>query len=197
MQTEFNDIQQLWEQDKTSVKIISDSSDIIKMAEQKKRSSTRTQLANITVLIVVVFGLLAYFVFVAKFQSTLSHVGEVLMCGSIILRIGIELASIFYAKRIDLSEAALKNNDTIHRYYNFRKKIHNSVTIAIIILYSIGFYLLTPEFASYFTLWLLVLIDLSYILAALIFSYFIRSAIVREMKALNEIKRLRKDLLRQ
>ena len=197
MQTEFNDIKQLWEQSKTSAQNSSDSSNIIKMAEQKKRSSTKTQLANITVLIVVVFGLLAYFVFVAKFQSTLSLVGEVLMCGSIILRIGIELASIFYAKRIDLSETALKSNDTILRYYNFRKKIHGSVTIAIIILYSIGFYLLTPEFSNYFPLWLLVLIDLSYILAALIFSYFIRSAIQREMKALKEMKRLREDLLTQ
>ena len=197
MQTEFNDIKQLWEQSKTSAQNSSDSSNIIKMAEQKKRSSTKTQLANIIILVVFVFGLLAYFQLVAKFQSPLSFIGEILMCGSIILRIGIELASIFYAKRIDLSETALKSNDTILRYYNFRKKIHGSVTIAIIILYSIGFYLLTPEFASYFTLWLLVLIDLSYILAALIFSYFIRSAIQREMKALKEIKRLREDLLTQ
>nr|WP_319273470.1 hypothetical protein [uncultured Draconibacterium sp.] len=197
MQTEFNDIKQLWEQDKTSTQNISGSSEIIKMAEQKKRSTTRTQLANIIILVFVVFALLAYFQFVAKFQFTLSHVGEALMSGSIILRIGIELASIFYAKRIDLSEAALKSNDTILHYYNFRKKIHGNVTIAIIILYSIGFYILTPEFASYFPTWLLVLIDLSYILAALIFSYFIRSAIQREMKALKEIKRLREDLLTQ
>ncbi|WP_321371825.1 hypothetical protein [uncultured Draconibacterium sp.] len=197
MQTEFNNIKQLWEQEKTSAKNISDSSDIIKLAEQKKRSTTRTQLANIVILVVVVFGLIAYFQMVAKFQNPLSFIGEILMCGSIMLRIGIELASIFYAKRIDLSEAALKTNDTVLSYYNFRKNIHGSVTIAIIILYSIGFYMLTPEFSHWFSLWLLILIDLSYILAALIFGYFIRSAIRREMKALNEIKRLREDLLQQ
>ena len=197
MQTEFNDIKQLWEQDKTSAQNSPDTSAIIKLAEQKKRSTTRTQLANITVLVLVVLGLLAYFLLAANFQFTLSHIGEVLMCGSIVLRIGIELASMFYAKKIDLCEAALKSNDTILSYYNFRKKIHGSITLAIIIFYSIGFYMLTPEFANYFPLWLIVLIDVSYILAALIFSYFIRSAIRREMKALNEIKRLREDLLEQ
>ncbi|WP_297096705.1 hypothetical protein [uncultured Draconibacterium sp.] len=197
MQTEFNDIKQLWEKDKTSVQNSLDSSTIIKLAEQKKRSTTRTQLANVSILVVVVLALLAYFLLVAKFQFTLSHIGEVLMCGSILLRIAIELASMFYAKRIDLSEAALKNNDSILRYYSFRKKIHGTVTITIIIFYSVGFYMLTPEFSHWFPLWLLILIDLSYILAALIFSYFIRSAIRREMTALNEIKRLREDLLEQ
>ncbi|WP_303918600.1 hypothetical protein [Draconibacterium sediminis] len=195
MQTEFNDIKQLWKQDKTSAKDSPDSSAVIKLAEQKKRGTTKTQLANITVLVVVVLALLAYFIFVAKFQLTLSKIGAILMCGSIILRIGIELASIFYAKRFDLSEAALKSNNSILNYFNFRKKIHSTVTIAIIILYSVGFYMLTPEFSHWFPLWLLILIDLSYILAAVIFSYFIRSAIRREMKALNEIKRLREDLL--
>ncbi|WP_319481688.1 hypothetical protein [uncultured Draconibacterium sp.] len=197
MQTEFNDIKQLWKQDKTSAKDSPGSSAIIKLADQKKRSTTRTQLANITVLVVVVLALLAYFVFVAKFQFTLSRFGALLMCGSIVLRIGIELASIFYAKRIDLSEAALKSNTSILSFYNFRKKIHGTVTIAIITLYSVGFYMLTPEFSHWFPMWLLILIDLSYILAAVIFSYFIRSAIRREMKALNEIKRLREDLLEQ
>ena len=197
MQTEFNDIKQLWKQDKTSAKDSPDSSAIIKLAEQKKRSTTRTQLANITVLVVVVFALLGYFMFVAKFQFTLSHVGEVLMCGGIILRIGIELASIFYAKRIDLSEVALKSNNSILSYYNFRKKIHGTITIAIIVLYTIGFYMLSPEFSYWFPMWLLILINLTYILAAIIFSYFIRSAIRREMKTLNEIKRLREDLLKQ
>ena len=197
MQTEFNDIKKLWEQDKTSEQNSPDSSTIIKLAEQKKRSTTRTQLANITVLLVVVLALLSYFVWVAKFQFTISKIGEALMCGSIVLRIGIELVSMIYAKRIDLSEAALKSNNSILSYYNFRKKIHGTVTIAIIILYSVGFYMLTPEFSHWFPLWLLILIDLSYILAALIFSYFIRSAIQREMKALNEIKRLREDLLKQ
>ncbi|WP_319501633.1 hypothetical protein [uncultured Draconibacterium sp.] len=197
MQTEFNDIKQLWKQDKTSANDSPDSSAIIKLAEQKKRSTTRTQLANITVLVVVVLALLAYFVFVAKFQFTLSRFGALIMCGSIVLRIGIELASIFYAKRIDLSEAALKSNTSILSFYNFRKKIHGTITIAIIVLYTIGFYMLTPEFSHWFPMWVLILIDLSYILAAVIFSYFIRSAIRREMKALNEIKRLREDLLTQ
>jgi len=197
MQTEFNDIKQLWKQDKTSAKDSPGSSAIIKLAEQKKRSTTRTQLANIIVLVVVVLALLAYFVFVAKFQFTLSRFGAQLMCGSIVLRIGIELASIFYAKRIDLSEATLKSNTAILSFYNFRKKIHGTITIAIIVLYTIGFYMLTPEFSHWFPMWLLILIDLSYILAAVIFSYFIRSATRREMKALNELKRLREDLLEQ
>ncbi len=197
MQTDFNDIQNLWKQEKDNIGTNSNAASIIRLAEHKRKKTTRTQLANITVLVFVVLVLISYFVFVARFQQILSKTGEVLMIGSLLIRIFIETGSIFYSKHIDFSETALKNNDTFLRYFRFRKKIHGPVTVAILIIYTIGFYMLTPEFISWFPMWLLILIDVSYIVAALIFSYFIRSAIKREMKALHQIHQFREDLLAQ
>ncbi len=197
MQTDFNDIQKLWKQEQNDNIKASNAAYIIKMAERKRKKNTRTQWGNIFVLLVFTIILSSYFLFVAHFQFNTSKAGEFLMIGSLLLRIMIEVGSLVFSGRIDISEDALKSNNSFLTYFNFRKKIHGPVTVAIVILYSIGFYLLSPEFSNWFPLWLLVLIDVSYLAAAFIFGYFIRSAIGRELKTLNEIRRFREDLLSQ
>jgi hypothetical protein len=59
--------------------------------------------------------------------------------------------------------------------------MNGPVTVSIVILYSIGFYLLTPEFSLYFSTSMMVLIDLSYIIAAVIFISSIMKAVKKEM----------------
>ncbi|MEO9209891.1 MAG: hypothetical protein ABI208_02265 [Ginsengibacter sp.] len=66
-------------------------------------------------------------------------------------------------------------------YFRFRKIMNGPVTVSIVILYSIGFYLLTPEFSLYFSTSMMVLIDLSYIIAAVIFISSIMKAVKKEM----------------
>jgi uncharacterized membrane protein YqjE len=73
--------------------------------------------------------------------------------------------------------------------------MNGPVTVSIVILYSIGFYLLTPEFSLYFSTAMMVLIDLSYILAAVIFIWSIRKAVKKEMTILNEVIHIQEDIL--
>ena len=80
-------------------------------------------------------------------------------------------------------------------YYKFRTRVNGLVTIVILVLYTIGFYLLTPEFSLYFSTSILILIDLSYVLGAVIFTWFIRKTIKKEMRILNEILRIKNDLV--
>ena len=54
--------------------------------------------------------------------------------------------------------------------------------------------MLTPEFSEYFSLPLMILIDASYIVAAVIFGWNILIAVRKEMRYLNEIKRIQEDL---
>jgi hypothetical protein len=72
--------------------------------------------------------------------------------------------------------------------------IHGPVTISILLLYTIGFYMLTPEFSRYFSLPVMILIDVSYIAGAAIVGIAIRHGIAKEMTILNAIKQQRLDL---
>ncbi|WP_346864295.1 hypothetical protein [uncultured Draconibacterium sp.] len=196
MTSDFNDIKTLWKNNKQHIqsKTVQDTEAIIEQATKKKNRTLRIQLGNITILLGVLLIISLYFVYVAKFQQSFSHLGSLLMIGSLALRVLIEIFSICFNQKIDLTATVNSNNNSFLRYYSFRKKIHGPVTIGVVLLYSIGFYMLTPEFATWFPLWLLVLIDLSYVLGAFIAGYFVRSAIVRELKMLKEILRFRDDL---
>ena len=119
------------------------------------------------------------------------------MLGSLALRIVIELYSIFLSSKIDLSEAALKSNQQVLRYYQFRKRIHSPVTITIVALYTIGFYILTPEFSRYFSLPVMILIDSSYVVIGIVLITQIRKGIKKEMQHLSDIKGVEERLVRE
>ena len=54
--------------------------------------------------------------------------------------------------------------------------------------------MLTPEFSLYFSVPVLILIDLSYLVAAIIFTWFIINAVKKEMKILKQVLRITNDL---
>lgn len=168
---------------------------IIAIAKDKMKSTINLQIGTIITLILTAIGISLFFIYVAKFAQLISHIGITLMIGGLILRILIELFSIYYSARINLTESALKSTKTSLQYYQFRKRINGPVTILILVLYTIGFYLLTPEFSLYFSTLILVLIDLSYVIAAIIFTWFIYKTIKKEMRILNEILQIQNELL--
>lgn len=174
-----------------------DTDQIINIAEKKMKSTVKMQVSTIIILVITLVGILSFFIYVAKFNQTLSHIGSGIMVGGLALRIIIELFSIHLSKKVNMSESALKTNNTSLSYIQFRKRINGPVTILIIVLYTIGFYLLTPEFSLYFSSLVLIMIDLSYILGAVIFTWFVRKAIKNEMSILNEILRIQNDITKE
>ena len=195
MNHESDNLKNLWQKARKDNKVEpADAGKIVAMAKQQIRSSINLQLSTIIILIIVVAGLLAFFMYVAAFKTTISHIGEGLMIGGLVVRIIIELISIHRSATIDLSKTALSTSNESVAYAKFRKQINGPVTIVILILYTIGFYMLTPEFSLYFSTPVMVLIDLSYIIAAAIFILSIRNSIKKETKILNEILRIRNDI---
>lgn len=191
----IDELKNLWNKEKSSAPQQSlNISQVIEKAEKKKKSTTNHQIGNVLILIVTAILISLFFIYVAHFNRLISHIGSGLMLGSLGIRIVIEFYSIYLSKKIDLSENTFKTNEELIKFFNFRKKIHSPVTIIILILYTIGFYLLTPEFSSYFSLSMMILIDLSYVLAAFIFCWSIRKAVRKEMRYLNEILRLQRSL---
>lgn len=195
MNNEMDDLKNMWRGARKSVGSFSTkTSKLIAMAQKKKKSAVKMHVLNILVLTITLIGISVFFVYVAKFNQLMSHIGVALMVGGLVLRILIEIFSIYYSGKINMSESALHANESFIRFYNFRKVIHGPVTITILALYTIGFYLLTPEFSLYFNTTMIVLIDLSYIIGAAIVSQFIINAIRKEFNYLKEILKLREEL---
>lgn len=194
MEDKFDELQNSWNQAKKEHSGNKDSSHFLKTAKTNHAKSVRAHLGNILVLVLVVVGLTAFFWYLAPLQDTLSHIGIALMIGGLIVRIIIEWISRLKANTIDYSQSSQDSAHLAKSFYQYRKRIHGPVTITIIALYTIGFYLLTPEFSNYFSPVWMWIIDLSYLVIAIVLFLLIRKGVVREMSDLREIEMLENSL---
>ncbi|MEQ8476776.1 hypothetical protein [Fulvivirga sp.] len=179
---------------KDSAKQTVSAKDLVAAAQQKIRSAVLMHVGNTAVLVVTLIGICLFFVYVAPLQETLSHIGMTLMIGGLVLRILIEFHSIYRSTKIDLSDTAFAVNKSYMSFYTYRKKIHGSVTIGILIAYTVGFYILLPEFGNYFTQAQVILLALSYLVAAAIFGYSIKIAIRKEVKLLKSLIDMQQEI---
>jgi|SRR5690554_3145011 hypothetical protein len=171
-----------------------DSGRIIALAKEKMKRAVRMQLATILILTFTLVILCVYFLYGVPLNVTISRIGAILMTAGLVLRILIEFYSIFLASRIDPGETVLKSTRAALSYHRFRKVINGPVTFIIILLYSVGFYMLTPEISLFFSMPVLILIDLSYIVIAMVIIGFVRRTIKKEMIILQEIVQVHHDL---
>ncbi|MDH7444347.1 hypothetical protein [Aquimarina sp. 2201CG14-23] len=195
MSNEFEALQRQWQSDKDGIESKpQDIENTISSIKKKKNWSVRFHYGNILVLSLVLIGIIAFFYFIAPVKELLSRIGVGAMIGGLILRVIIESLSVVKSKKINMVDDALQTtNDTI-AFYNFRKTIHGPVTIAIIVLYTVGFYMITPEFSLYFKTWQMILIDVSYIFGAIIPFIAVRKSIKKEITTLIEIIELKKKM---
>jgi len=195
MNNHMDNLKNLWQNSKSNdIGKSTDTDHIIRMANRKMKCTMRMQLGTILVLIITLVTIIIYFFYVAKFNQTISHIGTDLMIASLALRIIIEIISVYLSTNIDMSETTLKTNIASLAYYQFRKRINGPVTVAIIVIYTFGFYMLTPEFSLHFRTPMLIMIDLSYIFGAAILTWFVRDKIKKEMTILNEIILIQNDI---
>jgi hypothetical protein len=195
MNNQIDNLKKTWQEYKSNDLVNpADKDQIIRIAKQKLKSTVRMQTGTILVLIITLVVIALYFFYVANFKQTISHIGAYLMMTSVALRIIIELVSIYLSATINMSETALNTNNASLTYYQFRKRVNGSITIAIIIVYTIGFYMLTPEFRLYFNKPMIILIDISYIFLVAILMWFIRKKIKKEMDILTRIFLIQNDI---
>jgi len=195
MSSEFEGLQSQWGKDKRSIEHRSHTIENVLSSIRKKKSwSTHFHYGNIFVLSMVLIMIGSFFYFLAPVKEILSRIGVGFMIGGLFIRIIIEFISVSKAKKINMAHDALQTtNDTI-TFYNFRKTIHGPVTLSIIALYTIGFYMISPEFSLYFETWQMILIDVSYIIGAIPLILVIRKNIKKEIKFLLEIIELKKKM---
>src|SRR5690606_27326711 len=108
MKDDISNIKSLWEEAKKATPSPDNNLEkIIKMAKKKKHNTIKLHFLNIFILTATLVGISAFFIYIANFKQTISHIGVGLMIGSLSLRIIIEFFSVFKSKKIDLSNTAI------------------------------------------------------------------------------------------
>ena len=194
MKNEMDDLKQLWNNAKQATPSTTTAKQLIQQAAEKKKSSIYFQYGNILILTVVLLGLWVFFYRMYPFATLLSKIGTWLMLGGLALRICIEMLSVSRFGKIHVTDSALQNTSSTVSYYRFRKTIHGPVTFLIIAAYTIGYYLLMPEWSTHFRLSTMILLCCSYPVGAIILIKLIRKGIRKEMDDLKELIELQDEL---
>lgn len=197
MKDNFDEMKMMWNRARKALPGDENASveDLIQRAHRHQRKSIASHDANIIILLITLGVIVYFFSYFLGMQAILSRLGLGMMYGGLIVRIGVEIYSRIYARRIDMSHTTLLHTEQNRKFYRFRRKIHGTFTLSIVVMYTLGFYLLTPEFTLYLDMHWVVLFDLSYVVIAILLVWQIRKGIKEEIGQLEEINRIRQALI--
>lgn len=195
MDNDFSTLQEHWESHKNQNDLAAPSiKEIQQRIKHKEKENFSFYYGTLVILSTTLVGIILFFIYIAPIRENVSKIGWYLMILGLLLRIIIEVASITKAKkmnRIDNTLDSLKNAVSFHQ---FRKTIHNVVSPSILVMYTIGFFLMVPELSKYIAFWYLFLICASYFVAGIILFILIRKGVKKEMKKVEEIVTLQKEV---
>lgn len=195
MSNDFKNLQNKWEDGKRSIAPTTGNfDDLYKRIKNKEKENYSFYYGTITILSITLIAISLFFNYVAPVQETLSRIGVGLMVSGLLFRIFIEIISIHKAKQINILDDTLKTLENTVKFHKFRKTIHNVIAPVVLVLYTIGFYMLTPEFSLYIKLWILVLYDISYVVIGIILFIVIRKGVKKEMQKISDIMKLKKEI---
>lgn len=122
------------------------------------RTSLRAQLSTAAILSGTLAVLLVYFFGLVDLAMATSDWGTALMIGSLASRIAIEVFGAALAWRIDRTASTADFARATERLLAYRTGVHRGVVVVCLAGYTLGYYLLFPEFDASFgtiTMWLL------------------------------------------
>jgi len=195
MSSDFKELQNNWDSSKKSAEPSTMNFDkLYSKIKKKEKENYVFYYGTITILLVTLIVISLFFYYVAPVKEMLSRLGVGLMVFGLVFRIFIEIISIYKAKQIDNLDNTLKTAENSINFHQFRKTIHKVIAPIIIVLYTIGFYLITPEFSLYMEFWNILLIDISYIFIGIILFIVIRKGVKKEMEKLTDIVKLKNEI---
>lgn len=194
MDDELDFLKKKWNSAKSENKTTSDISEILNVISKKQRSILLSHYGNTLILLLTLVMISLFFYYQTSFRELWSKVGVALMVGGLFIRILIEVFSSVKSRRIKYSDNVKESSSSALAFYNFRKRVHGTVTYVIVGAYTLGFYMLTPEFSRYIDLSWIILMDIGYIVGAFILIKVIRKGIREEMEHLSDIISINQDL---
>ena len=189
MSNEFKHLQDAWAAEKKEIKLPKEDT------QRYQKDNSRFYYGTLLILTSTLAVISSFFYFVAPVKMTWSRIGVAGMIGGLVIRIIAEIISIQKAKKIQDFDPAAKTLQNWMDFHLFRSKIHRYIAPFVVLIYTVGFYLITPEFALYIPFWPLVLMDVSYVVIAIVLFIIIRKAVQKEMRQLEKVIALQEQLL--
>lgn len=196
MDKDFTSLESAWKKSKNSIQNSEKNVDVIyKKINQAKGDNVKFYYGTFFILLITLVGIVSFFVFVAPVKELLSRIGAFAMIIGLVIRILIEVQSILNLKKIRLDHSTLETIESAIGFHKLRKTIHSIIMPVILIIYSIGFYMLTPEFLKYLSTEMVIVYDLIYLVMILILFFQFRKGIKKEMINLELTIDLKKSVL--
>ena len=196
MNNDFKALQNSWKSSRNNIKTPTNNFDILyKKIEQKQKENFSFYYGTIIILTITLIAISLFFYYMAPVKETLSRIGAGLMITGLAFRILIEIVSVIKAKRINKLDKTLQTVDNSLNFHQFRKTIHQVYSPIIIGFYSIGFYIICPEFMLYMSVLMIWFIGISYLIMGTVLFIIIRKGVVDEMQKLRDIMELKKDII--
>ena len=198
MSNDFQDLKAKWQSAKQSLPTTkTSSSDLIKDIDAKRKSGLRFQYGNMAILGATLVTLILVFVVFFPFNELMSRIAVALMVGGMAVRVAVEFISVQKSRSINMGATALEALQSSEAYLSFRKRVHGPVTISILVIYTVGYYAILPELSKYFDQRLIIFWAIIYVVGLIVFGTQVRKSIKKEIKELEEIVELKKEILQK
>lgn len=181
--TNFEDLKSQWDNQPKSKSPVDGSKQIIKRIHFVKQ---KQRLTNI-VLGITAIVLISFFIYIKAYRNAIVTAALLLMIGSLLSRILIEIVSSRKLKNMNVTLDAGRFKQKMIAYYKKRMKIHYIITPVIAALYIVGFILLLPFFKEELSNGFYLYIKVSAVVVFLSLTIFIRKEVLKELKILKEL----------
>ncbi|MBX2878182.1 MAG: hypothetical protein KTR30_39040 [Saprospiraceae bacterium] len=195
MTDKFSELEQAWSDGQQKLAREQPTfADMQQTLEQRKSASRGFQYGTLAILLFTLLSLAAFFIYVAPVKQVLSRIGVFAMLGGLTIRVLLEVVSMIKLKKIStLSNSRENTNNTIN-FYAFRVKTQRLYSPIIIGIFTLGYYMITPEFLDNLSVNMVLFMDISYVFIAIVLIYVIRKGVQTELQNLREWTELLQEL---
>lgn len=195
MKDEFSELEQAWSAEQKKLAGEQPTfADMQHILEQRKTSSRGFQFGTLAILLFTLLGLSAFFINVAPVKQILSRIGVFAMLGGLTIRVLLEVVSMVKLSRISTLNNSRENTSSSINFHAFRVKTQSVYSPIIIGIFTIGYYMITPEFLDNLSTKMVLFMDISYLFIAIVLFYVIRKGVRKDLQNLKEWTELLQEL---
>ncbi|QHI37418.1 hypothetical protein IMCC3317_27970 [Kordia antarctica] len=183
---EFKDIQNTWQQQSKSEapKTVPD----FEPAKQKLKYLRKKQQITHLVLGSTVAILIVFFFYISAYKYNGPLLGMSLLIGVILTRVYIEIRSQQQLRKINVLLSFNEFKEQLIVYYQKRKTLAFKIVPVLLIIYNIGFVIMSYYFYQYLSRGFFYYIVVSYVVSFVILFFFIRKQVLKELEILENLQ---------
>ena len=182
---EFNDIQNTWQQQsKSETATLPDFEPAKKKLAYLRKSQQITKgILGITVAVLIVF-----FFYISAYKYNGPLFGMSLLIGVILTRVFLEIRSQQQLRKLNVLLSFNEFKEQLIAYYQKRKTLAFKIIPVLLIIYNIGFVIMSYYFYQYLSRGFFYYIVISYVVSFVVLFLFIRKKILEELEILKNLQ---------